>query len=338
MKYIVFGSWFRMAAIAALSWSSLGVGPVLAQTKVPIANLVVNVTQVPLWVAQSEGLFAKRGIDVQFRRDIASRGIGDQVPFGVFGAPALIERAAEGRDLKILATLGSARATSRLMVSRDIKSANSLKGKRFGVITVGTGYWIDSIQVLERLGIDAKREGISFIEHANVAKLVQSLEEGQIDALIIDPGQATQLEAKGFTMLFDMYAANLLGIQTVLLVTGSYAREHPAVVENVVAGLIEGIAYCLTPGNEEVVKKSLAANMKLTSPVALETAYRDFLDRALRKPYASMDALRNMQRVMGLHEPAVLSLKLEELVDDRSLRALDDSGRLDRIYRDYKLQ
>jgi hypothetical protein len=45
--------------------------------------------------------------------------------------------------------------------------------------------------------------------------------------------------------------------------------------------------------------------------------------------------MRNMQRVMALHDPKVLSVKVEDLADDRFVRTLDDSGAIDRLYQGY---
>jgi hypothetical protein len=38
-----------------------------------------------------------------------------------------------------------------------------------------------------------------------------------------------------------------------------------------------------------------------------------------------------MQRIMDLHEPRVLGLRLEDVIDDRFVRKLDDSGILARL-------
>ena len=38
---------------------------------------------------------------------------------------------------------------------------------------------------------------------------------------------------------------------------------------------------------------------------------------------------------MKLRNPMIENLKLEEMVDDRSLRMLDESGFIDRLYKTY---
>ena len=54
-----------------------------------------------------------------------------------------------------------------------------------------------------------------------------------------------------------------------------------------------------------------------------------------RKPHASLDGLRNVQRLMKLRNPAVEKVKVEELVDDRFMKKLDQSGFIDELYARY---
>jgi hypothetical protein len=104
------------------------------------------------------------------------------------------------------------------------------------------------------------------------------------------------------------------------------------VVEKVVAGLVEGIGFSLAPQNETTVRKTLMARMKISTPAAAESGYRNFLTRANRKPYASIASMQNMQRVMALNDASVLNVKIEDLADDRVVRKLDESGAIDRLY------
>jgi ABC-type nitrate/sulfonate/bicarbonate transport system substrate-binding protein len=324
-------------AIAASLWLP-GPESVSAQTKVSIANLIVSSSHLPLWIAHEQGLFARQGIDAQVllvERDV-SRRIGDDVPFGVIGIPAAISAVAEGRDLKVLVTLDAARVTGHLVARPDIKTPEALRGKRFGVGRIGTGFWIHSILALDHLGLDPKRDGISFVELGTVPQLVQALEDGRIDAVVIDPGQSAQLRGKGFSLLLDMYPANILGVQSALVVVNAFSRQHADVVEKVVTGLVDGIGFSIAPQNAEAVRKTLMSHMKISSPAAAENGYRNFLSRVNRKPYASIPAMRNMQRVMALNDPKVLSVKIDDLADDRFVRKLDENGAIDRLYENYR--
>jgi ABC-type nitrate/sulfonate/bicarbonate transport system substrate-binding protein len=307
------------------------------QTKVSIAYRTVTPNGVPVWIAQERGLFAKQGLDARILHDVGREALGGDVPFGVIGTPAAIEAVSEGRDLKVLAALNLARGTGHLVAQPAIKTPDALRGKRVGVISVGTGFWVHTILALNHLGLEPKRDGITFVElgPGPASRFPQALEDGRIDAVVIDPGQSAQLKAKGVAMLLDMSRANILGVQSVLVVAGAYARQHPEVVEKVVAALVDGIGFSLAPQNEETVRKTLMSHLQVSATAALDAGYRNFMSRANRKPYVSVTAMRNMQRVMALNDPRVSHVKIEDLVDDRFVRKLDDSGAIDRTYQGY---
>src|SRR5712691_4539519 len=206
MKRMKMNPFWRLPVFIALLWLLPGAQVTSAQTKVSIVNLIVSSSHLPLWIAHEQGLFARQGIDVEIlivEGVSASRRIAGDIPFGVIGIPAAISAVSEGRDLKVLVTLDAARVTGHLVARRDIKTPDALRGKRCGVNRVGTGAWIHSVLALDHLGLDPKRDGISFVEIGNVPQLVQALEAGGIDAVVIDPGQSAQLTGKGFSLLLD---------------------------------------------------------------------------------------------------------------------------------------
>jgi NitT/TauT family transport system substrate-binding protein len=329
---------WHLAVFVALLWLLPGAQVASAQTNVSIIHAVVGPSEIPLWIAHEQGLFAKQGIDAQLllqeTRGVARRITGD-IQFGVIGIPAIMVAVTEGSDLRILAPSSSARAANHLVARPAVKTLEDLRGKRFGVFGIGTGFWIQAVLALEHLGLDPTRDRISFVEVGNLARMAQALEAGEIDAAMLDPARSSQLRGKGFSLLLDMYPANISAAQNALVVDGAYLREHPDVVEKVVAGLMEGIAFSLSPSNKEVVLQTLMVHMQLTDPAAAESAYKNFASRVLRKPYASVAAMQNMQRVMALHDPKVLNLKLADLIEERFVRKLDESGVIERLYSTY---
>ncbi len=51
-----------------------------------------------------------------------------------------------------------------------------------------------------------------------------------------------------------------------------------------------------------------------------------------KKPYGVADSLRNIQRMMATLNPKVLSAKVEDVIDNRFIRKLDESGFIDALY------
>jgi len=333
-------AWHRAAFVVPL-WLLLCTQIASAQTRVSIIHGVGGPGETPAWIAHEQGLFAKQGIDVQIllqeTAGVVDRITGD-IPFGIIGVPAVMLAATEGRDLRILVPINSPRAVNHLIARPEVKTPQELRGKRFGTFRIGAGFWIQAVLALEHLGLDPERDRISFVEVGNLSRTARALEAKEIDAAILDPARSSQLQSKGFSMLLDMSRANISGAQDALVVDGVYLREHPEVVERVVTGLMEGIAFSLAPANKEIVLKTLMAHMKLADPAAAAGAYGSFASRVLRKPYVSVEALQNMQRVMARHDRRVLNLRLAELTEGRFVRKLDESGAIDRLYSRYGVQ
>src|SRR5262245_21481387 len=94
-----------------------------------------------LGVDQQQGLFEKYKLEID---PAPARGatvprVNRDVPVGLIGEPAAILQAAEGIDLRIIASLSSAVLSGHLVARPGIKCADDLRGKRVGVRVVGAG-------------------------------------------------------------------------------------------------------------------------------------------------------------------------------------------------------
>jgi len=65
---------------------------------------------------------------------------------------------------------------------------------------------------------------------------------------------------------------------------------------------------------------------------AAEEGYSDMLRGVDRKPLASLEGMRNLQRLLKPRNPKIGELKVEDVVDNRIMRKLDESGFIDRAF------
>jgi len=93
----------------------------------------------------------------------------------------------------------------------------------------------------------------------------------------------------------------------------------------------ESRAFALAPKNKPAVLKTLMRRLK-TDAAGAEDGYQDLLRGVDRKPFASLEGLRNVQRMLKLRTPKVGEIKIEDVIDNRIMRKLDDSGFIDRAY------
>jgi ABC-type nitrate/sulfonate/bicarbonate transport system substrate-binding protein len=327
-----------MVAAIGLCWLLTSAPAVAAETTVDIVHPgAVGRSALPLAIAHEHGLFRKHGIDARLVAvaEAERLGVTDEHPIGLFGAPVALRQAAQGKDVKIVATVATARLSGHLVARPGIRTPQDLRGKRLGVFGIGAGLWINTMLALEHLSLDPNRDKIIIVDIGDLIRIVQALEAGTIDAAVVSPAQSAQLRAKGFSVLLDLYPANLSGPQPALVVTGTYLRERPVVVEAVLLALVEGVAFSLAPNNKSAVLQTFGKTFGIADPLAAERGYQDFLRSMIRKPYPSIGSLRNMQRIIALHDAAVLNVKPGEIVDDRLVRKLDEGGAIDGLYAAY---
>jgi NitT/TauT family transport system substrate-binding protein len=309
------------------------------QNRVVISHSGMNARYAHLWMAQERGFFAKYGMDtdVIFVRtgpiQVASVASGD-VQIGYAPGVTVLGAAAEGARLKIIAGFNN-RITHDLVGRPGMKSMEDLRRKRFGVQSIGGSLWLSAMLGLEKFGLDPGRDDIRILVVGDQTVLTQALETGTIDAAPLDTVFSRRLNEKGFPILAELYGMNIPALGNVVMGTQSYLEQNPEVAEGILRGLIESLAFSLSPTNKSITLKTLMKRLKITDPLSAEQGYADFAKTVDRRPYPSLDGLRNIQRLMKPRNPKVEKVKPEDVIDDRILRKLDESGFITDMYVKY---
>jgi hypothetical protein len=70
----------------------------------------------------------------------------------------------------------------------------------------------------------------------------------------------------------------------------------------------------------------------------VEEGYQDLLTSIERKPLPSLEALRNIRRLRAVQNPKAANVKVEELIDARLIRKLDENGYIEKVGAYYGLK
>jgi ABC-type nitrate/sulfonate/bicarbonate transport system substrate-binding protein len=314
-----------------------------APGEVVITHASMSTSAIPLWVAQRQDFFGKYGVKSKVvwvrgnPAQIATLASGDtQIAYG--GATTALAAAVGGKELKMIASLSS-RENLDLVARPGINSAKDLRGKRFGIQSIGGGVWKTATVWLEHFGMDEKRDHIQMIVIGDVTILSQALETGRIDATVVPGFLSRRLAEKGFVVLGRCEQTRLPSVGMTVLVEKPYLQQNMEILENVLKALVEGMVFITAAKNKPAVLETITKQFKLTDPAAAEGAYQDVFNlvrlEEYRKPYVSMDGLRILQRLMKSQNPRIGDIKMENLVDSSVLRKLDDSGFFERLYAEY---
>ena len=245
----------------------------------------------------------------------------------------MLAAVAAGHEFKLLAAFNT-RNTYDLVVRPNIKRAEDLRGKTFGITSIGGTSWMGVLLWLEHLGLDQQRDNIRLQVIGDQAVQVQCVESGLCDAAAVDGVFTRQLKNKGMIVMGEYSDLKSLLIGQSMVVPSAMLQQRPDVAESYLKGEIEALVFSLAPKNKPIVLKTLARWLKVDASGA-EDAYLDLVRGVDRKPFASLEGLRNAQRLLRTRNPKVGEVKPEDVIDNRLMRKLEDSGFIDKLYATY---
>jgi ABC-type nitrate/sulfonate/bicarbonate transport system substrate-binding protein len=286
-----------------------------------------------LAMAQQEAFFQKYDVNV---RPVGVKGatvprLTADMPLGMIGEPAALLQAADGADLRLVASFSDIKLSGHLVARPGIKSPRDLRGKRLGARVIGAGLWISTILALEQLELDPRRDEITILPIGNPVQIFRALEQGEIDGALVTAAQSRELQAKGFSALLKEYPSDISSFGGGLVVTNGFLSNHREVVANVVHALLEALALCLGERNKSKIMRAFNVALSISD----EESAASSLGELRRKPYPSLAPLAKMQTVISIHDPRVLKVSVADLIDDQLVRKFDDNGELDALYAVY---
>jgi NitT/TauT family transport system substrate-binding protein len=285
-----------------------------------------------VFVAQEQGFFRKYGLDVRFVHvrsgpvGMAALASGEtQLHVGsVTGAT--LGAVAEGSDAVFVAGLIN-KLTGAIVVSPKIKSPSDLKGKALGVSSASGGSWVFTMLALEHWGLDPKRDGITIRIVGDDSVRAQAIMAETIDGAQMGYTFASKLTRQGYPILADLAKLPIPYQGTGVITRRSFIASSPDVVENLLRGLVESIAFIQEPSNKAAVMKSLAKGLRLPRVEDAAQGYESLVTFYERRIYPNVEGIRNLIRLLGPTSEKIRRLKAEDLVDDRFVRKFEKEGR-----------
>jgi NitT/TauT family transport system substrate-binding protein len=316
--------------------------PTPAQTRITVGVAAMSPRTIPLLIAQEQGLFAKQGIEARIvlikgAPTLVASLISGDLEIGYTGGTAVLGAAAQGVYLKILSSVSS-KLTHTLIAGPNIKTAEQLHGKRLGIQSIGGSTWMHTMLALEHVGLEVKKDQLNLLVIGDSVLIGQSLEAGRIDAATLDGDLVRRLKAKGFSVLADLTPHNIPMLNQAIVVTPEFLQKRAELAEKILMALVESLAYSLAPANKGVVVKTMMRRFQISDAGVADGGYQDYLTSVERKPMPSLEALRNIRRLMAVHNPKAAGVKVEDLVDARMVRKLDENGYMDRVAASYGLK
>ena len=296
---------------------------------VRIAHGAFSEKVVALWLGAEQGLFRKHGVNIEVinirsgPQTMAALVSGDiQVAYTIPGS--VVSAATSGLDVAFFAGIVN-KADGDFSAGPSIHTPEDLKGKRIGVQSIGGGVWSMAMLAIEHLGLEPNRDKMTVMIVGDSPVLAQSLEQGGIEATYLNYTHSRALKEKGFPVLLDLGKAPIPYQGLAAATRRGYLRQNPQIVDSLMRGFVETVAFIHKPGNKETVIKSLVKNLRLKSAQDAEIGYAalQWLYNIDIKP--TIPGIQNMARFLALTNPKVKSVKSEEVVDEAPWQRLEKS-------------
>ena len=309
----------------------------LKAEQIKIAYSGVSAAGTPVWLAKEEGIFAKHGLEADL---VAVRSaplqvtalVSNEVQFVRGSVSSMLTAAAQGAKLKILLSLFAERASYDFLVSPSITRPADLKGKKIGVQDFSGLLWTLTMLSLREMGLDPQRDNISIQAIGDSTVIAQSLATGIIDAAALDKLQSVRLQGLGVKVLLDL--SRIAFPSSPYMGAQPFIEKNPQVVEKFIKALIE--ASTIMRAQKERGLAVLQRHIKTDRALA-EIGYKNLLEDLTAYTFTSVKGLRTVQEIIALRDPKIAKYNVEDLLDQRVLKKVVESGYVEEIERKYKI-
>jgi ABC-type nitrate/sulfonate/bicarbonate transport system substrate-binding protein len=317
-------------AVAALFFSLIaGVTPVRAQKAPTIYVGLVSVTptNTPLLSAVEGGYFKKYGLDV---KPLVMSGsstalaalLSEEMSFITIAGSGVINAHLAGRDAVMIAGTVNY-APYEMVVSKDIKTVEDLKGKKLGIARFGGSADFLARWGLEKHGLTPGKDVIILQTGGNPERLA-AVSQGAIQATLLEQSFAYRAKKAGLHTLIDYSTIGLDYQHSGIGTTKSFVENHHELTTNFLKALVEGIHRMKT--DRDFAMKVIEHHLRTNDPETLKIAYEYNVPTVPDVPYVNLKGIKFLLDSIGENNPKAKTAKPEDIGDNAPLKEIAASG------------
>ncbi len=286
----------------------------------------------PLYVADTEGIFRKYGLDAELilggtGARTAQALIGGDVQFASTGS--LTVPMVQGSELVYIA--GSANYfVSSIYARPEIAQMDDLRGKTVGANGPYDASHLAVRVAVARLGWDPDHD-ITFSFLGGQRELVAGMLQGIVEAGDISPPTSLEARNAGLHELLNVADLKLPFVQNAVGTSRAYLRDHREVVRRFLRAYVEGIK--VAKEQPDAAMAAIAKYTRADDPAVLREVYDTYVNVWERVPRLTLEALQGQLDALALTTPEARTARPETLLDMSLLDELDRSGFVDSLYR-----
>lgn len=317
-------------AVAALFFSFIaGLTPVSAQGAPTIYVGLVSVTptNAPVLSAVEGGYFRKYGLDV---KPLVMSGsstalaalLSEEMSFITIAGSGVINAHLAGRDAVMIAGTVNY-APYEMVVSKDIKTVEDLKGKKLGIARFGGSADFLARWGLEKHGLTPGKDVVILQTGGNPERLA-AVSQGAIQATLLEQSFAYRAKKAGLHTLIDYSTIGLDYQHSGIGTTKSFVENHHELTTNFLKALVEGIHRMKT--DRDFAMKVIEHHLRTNDPETLKIAYEYNVPTVPDVPYVNLKGIKFLLDYIGETNPKAKTAKPEDIGDNAPLKEIEASG------------
>ena len=234
--------WLKIITFALILIGSRSVAQELVKVPVQIPSITPAVTAFA--VARERGYYRQEGLDVQLVVMPSALGtqalLGGNVKFSTAGGAGLLP-ILRGAPVRFMFTTFS-RPMFWLYARSDIRSVESLKGKKVGVSSLGSGP--DSLlrEILKKNGLDGGRDVVIMPVGSGTARFF-ALQAGSVDAAMLSVPANLMAQEAGFRELVSFIDQEWIELQGTVNVTDQLLASDSTLVDKFIRATLKGFIH-----------------------------------------------------------------------------------------------
>jgi ABC-type nitrate/sulfonate/bicarbonate transport system substrate-binding protein len=215
-----------------------------------------------------------------------------------------------------------------LIVRKEIDSLAALREKTFGVQSIGGGFWLQTMIVLDRLGVDPDKNGLKMRIIGDEPTILQALLASNIDAAVITYASAAVAKRAGLRSLVNTTDLRVPYQGVGICTRSDRIANSPDLMLRLVKGMVDGLVFIHDPHNKRAVMDILKKHLRLSSDPDAETSYDSLRLVSTLDVTPDPEAWKNIQKFVARANPKVAQLDVNQIITGKFVKILEDTGYL----------
>jgi ABC-type nitrate/sulfonate/bicarbonate transport system substrate-binding protein len=287
----------------------------------------VTPTNTPVLSAVEGGYFKKYGLDV---KPLVMSGsstalaalLSEEMSFITIAGSGVINAHLAGRDAVMIAGTVNY-APYEMIVSKEIKTVEDLKGKKLGIARFGGSADFLARWALEKHGLAPGKDVIILQTGGNPERLA-AVSQGAIQATLLEQSFAYRAKKAGLHTLIDYSTIGLDYQHSGIGTTKSFVEGHNDLTTSFLKALIEGIHRMKT--DRDFAMKVIEHHLRTNDPETLKIAYQYNVPTVPDVPYVNLKGIKFLLDYIGENNPKAKTAKPEDIADNAPLKEIAASG------------